>query len=210
MVMTTKARPSDVLDLSWIDRPKAVRQLQLIVAGCYARFDKAVKVFDGQEDLEEFKYLNDTWDFEDMDACGRRWCITIYEEGPMPTLLSRIRAWLIHLRTRDHKYKTANRSPERFWLLVKKELHLLICTNHKKYASLRRSLSPWTGQKSQLAYVSAIASGLAPHVGVLTSTILTPLSAICILATIHVGREVLCARLPAGQHIGVLLSGEKN
>src|SRR4051794_20111260 len=79
---------------------------------------------------------------------------------------------------------------EPFYLELKREFRVLLCTKDKKYASLRRRLSS-TGDKSQLTIVSAISAAVASSLG-LAATAIVPLCAICLIAALKMGKEAFC------------------
>jgi hypothetical protein len=80
------------------------------------------------------------------------------------------------------------------WNSVRQEMHLLCCTNDKKYTKLRKQLTSRSG-KSQLTITAAIACFISTYVGIVPSTVLTPLCAIMLLAVLGLGKEVVCQRL---------------
>jgi hypothetical protein len=132
-----------------------------------------------------------------MAECARTWCDTVTREqfkkdhGEYPYVES----------------KQIEQESQQLWNSFKKEFRLLVCTKDKKYKDVRAQIAKLAGQKGQLAVMSAVASSIAVYVGVLASTVLTPLCAICFLAGSKIGREILCKRLsPAGfKAIGVEL-----
>jgi len=190
--------------------PDSLRELELLVAACYAEYSDAMETFEGKYPLEYMEDYFDRWSGEDMDDCASEWHKKIYPKIQCITRekLNFRKRLTTGKRDEGHiTYIEDFESGNKLWEQVRLEMYLLICTDDKKYTNLRRQISPWTGQKSQLAYVSAVASGLAPHTGVVIATVLTPLTAICILATIRVGREILCLRLRQKGHLGIRLDG---
>jgi hypothetical protein len=79
----------------------------------------------------------------------------------------------------------------RYWARVTAELHILICTNDKKYASLRRQLNKH-GSATQTAIVSNVAAALAVSLG-FTVGALVPFVAMGLLGLIRVGTNAWCA-----------------
>jgi hypothetical protein len=75
------------------------------------------------------------------------------------------------------------------WALVKKEIHLLLCTDDKKYAGLRRLVG---GKKSQTYIVSALSAGIADYIGV-AAGVITPFVAIALWGFIEVNINAYCA-----------------
>jgi hypothetical protein len=83
-------------------------------------------------------------------------------------------------------------SPHKYWYAVKKEIHILVCTEDKKYKGLREQLSK-AGTKSQTAIVSMIAVALAGYVGTIAG-LLVPMCALLMLAILKIGRHAFCAQ----------------
>lgn len=77
-----------------------------------------------------------------------------------------------------------------YWEQLKKEFRLLLCTEDKKYHALRKHLAK-TGDKSQLAVVSAISAAVAASLSV-TAAALVPVCAICLIAVLKLGKEAYC------------------
>jgi hypothetical protein len=78
-----------------------------------------------------------------------------------------------------------------YWRRVKNELHVLICTNDKKYAGLRRQIQK-QGSATQTVLVSNVASGIALSQGY-TAAALVPFVAMALLAFIRIGANAWCA-----------------
>jgi hypothetical protein len=72
-----------------------------------------------------------------------------------------------------------SRRRQNYLTRVKKEIHILICTNDKKYAALRRQFTQFTKPKSQTALVAMISAGIASYIGV-GAGMITPLVAIAL------------------------------
>ena len=66
---------------------------------------------------------------------------------------------------------------------VKKEVHILLRTDDKQYAALRRSFSKG---KSQIVIVSTLAGGIADYLGI-SATKITPIVAPSLLTFLEVG-----------------------
>ena len=79
----------------------------------------------------------------------------------------------------------------RYWARVTTELHILICTNDKKYSGLRRELNKH-GSATQTAIVSNIAAALAVSLG-FTVAVLVPFVAMGLLGLVRVGANAWCA-----------------
>jgi hypothetical protein len=79
----------------------------------------------------------------------------------------------------------------RYWVRVTAELHILICTNDKKYASLRRQLNKH-GSATQTAIVSNITAAIALSLGI-TVGVLVPFVAMGLLGLVRVGANAWCA-----------------
>jgi hypothetical protein len=78
-----------------------------------------------------------------------------------------------------------------YWRRVKHELHLLICTDDKKYAPLRKHLGK-EGRVSQIAIVSSISAGIGVYIGI-SATVLGPFVTLGLMALLQVGTNAWCA-----------------
>jgi len=78
-----------------------------------------------------------------------------------------------------------------YWRSLKHEFHLLVCTDDKKYAALRKQLEGF-GKHADKAVVAAIATAMASVVGVLAS-VLASFVAILLIAFLKLGKEAFCA-----------------
>jgi len=78
----------------------------------------------------------------------------------------------------------------KYWPKFKEEMRLLICTDDKKYAAVRRQLLTG-GKKSQAVILSTISAALAPHIGVIAG-VAVPLSGITLYAIAVAGKHALC------------------
>ena len=79
----------------------------------------------------------------------------------------------------------------RYWTRVTNELHLLICTNDKKYEALRKQLGAQS-KTSQVTLVSIISSGIGAYIG-LAGTIVGPFVMLGLIALLRVGKNAWCA-----------------
>ena len=82
-----------------------------------------------------------------------------------------------------------SRRRQSYWARVKKEIHIFLCTNDKKYAGLRRQIS---GMKSQTVIVGALSVGIADYIGVVPGMII-PFVAIGLRGFIEMNINVYCA-----------------
>jgi hypothetical protein len=78
-----------------------------------------------------------------------------------------------------------------YWARVKRELHILICTNDTKYQSIRRSLGK-ESRLTQTAIVSSIGGAIGAYVGA-AATIVGPFVTLGLLALLQVGKEAWCS-----------------
>jgi hypothetical protein len=78
-----------------------------------------------------------------------------------------------------------------YWGRVKRELHLLICTNDKKYAALRKHLGK-EDNTTQVAIISSISLTVAAYIGA-AAAIVGPLVTLGLLALLQVGKNAWCA-----------------
>jgi hypothetical protein len=78
-----------------------------------------------------------------------------------------------------------------YWARVKRELHILICTNDAKYQSIRRLLGK-EGKLTQTAMVSGISGAIGAQIGASAAVAVT-FVAFGLLALVQVGKEAWCA-----------------
>jgi hypothetical protein len=78
-----------------------------------------------------------------------------------------------------------------YWQRLKNEFKIFVCTNDKKYSSLKKSLST-SADKSQTTIVATIAAGMAAQFGVVAG-VLVPFVAMCLIVLIRLGKEAFCA-----------------
>jgi hypothetical protein len=179
------------MDNDWISpsEPGSFYELWLIATYAYGRYEETIVVLQGDR-IEEPVLHWDVWGSADMAHCAWCWCRNVAQTKEKLIDPKQFEPWT-----------------NSFWNSFKTEFRLLVCTKDKKYKDLRTQIAKLAGQKGQLATMSAVASGLAMHVGATVSTVLTPLCAICFLAGARIGRELLCNRLapPGFQDIGVEL-----
>jgi hypothetical protein len=95
--------------------------------------------------------------------------------------------------------KTAKRAPpmklggpggggSSLWTRVKREFRSLICTNHKRYATLRKQFASTTSQKALISLFSA-AIGKALGVAAIAAA---PFVVLCLATILHIGKEAYC------------------
>jgi hypothetical protein len=179
-------------DLIIPSEPSSIYELWLIATYSYGQYQETVALL--QADSIKAPHVDcGIWEIFDMAECAQQWLTTVARDKEPPVDPYQVPPWAIS-----------------FWNSFKTEFRLLVCTKDKKYKDLRSQIARVTGQKGQLAIMSAVASGLAVNMGATVSTVLTPLCAICFLAGARIGRELLCNRLaqPGFQDIGVKLGYE--
>jgi hypothetical protein len=76
------------------------------------------------------------------------------------------------------------------WERLKHEFHLLICTNDKKYRTLRKKINA-SEHNSEIAVVGMISAAVAAQVGPLAGALI-PFCAICLTAVVKLGKEAFC------------------
>jgi hypothetical protein len=76
------------------------------------------------------------------------------------------------------------------WSRIKKEIHILICTNDKKYADVRKQLRVESGA-TQTIVVTSISLAVATQIGVAAAAIV-PLVAVALYAAARLGTEAYC------------------
>jgi hypothetical protein len=78
-----------------------------------------------------------------------------------------------------------------YWARVKRELHILICTNDTKYQSIRRLLGK-EGKLTQTAMVSGISGAIGAQIGA-SAAIAVTFVAFGLLGLLQVGKEAWCS-----------------
>ncbi len=78
-----------------------------------------------------------------------------------------------------------------YWVRVKRELHILICTNDAKYRSIRRLLGK-ESRLTQTAIVSSVGGAIGAQVGA-EAMIIGPFVTLGFLAFLQVGKEAWCS-----------------
>lgn len=78
-----------------------------------------------------------------------------------------------------------------YWKRVKRELHILICTNDRRYETLRRYIGK-EGKTTQVALVSTISAGIAVYLG-MAATVIGPFVTLGLMALLQVGTNAWCA-----------------
>jgi hypothetical protein len=78
-----------------------------------------------------------------------------------------------------------------YWVRVKKELHILICTNDRKYESLRRQLGK-ESRVTQAAMVTGIGATIGASIG-MSGTVIGPFVTLGLIALLRVGKNAWCA-----------------
>jgi hypothetical protein len=78
-----------------------------------------------------------------------------------------------------------------YWKRVKHELHLLVCTNDRKYATLRKHLGK-EGRTTQVAIVSSISAAIGAIIGA-SAAVIGPFVTLGLMALLQVGTNAWCA-----------------
>jgi hypothetical protein len=78
-----------------------------------------------------------------------------------------------------------------YWKRVKRELHLLICTNDQRYETLRRYIGK-ESKTTQIALVSTISASIGAYLG-MAATVIGPFVTLGLMALLQVGRNAWCA-----------------
>jgi len=84
----------------------------------------------------------------------------------------------------------AHLTEPQYWSSLKLEFRLLVCTDDKKYAALRKQLEGF-GKHADKAVVAAIATTMASVVGAFAS-VLASFVAILLIAFLKLGKEAFC------------------
>ena len=77
-----------------------------------------------------------------------------------------------------------------YWKRVKRELHLLICTNDQRYETLRRDIGK-ESKTTQIALVSTISASIGAYLG-MAATVIGPFVTLGLMALLQVGRNAWC------------------
>jgi hypothetical protein len=78
-----------------------------------------------------------------------------------------------------------------YWKRVKRELHILICTNDRKYETLRKYIGK-EGKTTQVALVSTISASIGACLG-MAATVIGPFVTLALMALLQVGTNAWCA-----------------
>jgi hypothetical protein len=78
-----------------------------------------------------------------------------------------------------------------YWKRVKRELHLLICTNDQRYETLRRYIGK-ESKTTQIALVSTISASIGAYLG-MAATVIGPFVTLGLMALLQIGRNAWCA-----------------
>jgi hypothetical protein len=88
------------------------------------------------------------------------------------------------------KSGTIRRAPN-YWKRIKKELHILVCTNDPKYRTLRGHIGK-ESRTTQAAIVSTISIGIASQIG-FAATVIGPFVSLGLMALLELGTNAWCA-----------------
>jgi hypothetical protein len=77
-----------------------------------------------------------------------------------------------------------------FWLRIKREFDLLVCTKHKSYARVRRQLAAHANT-AQTAIIGLITAAISSRLGV-AAGVITPFIALFLLLLLSLGRNAYC------------------
>ena len=78
-----------------------------------------------------------------------------------------------------------------YWKRVKRELHILICTNDRRYETLRRYIGK-ESKTTQVALVSTISASIGAYLG-MAATVIGPFVTLGLMALLQVGTNAWCA-----------------
>ena len=81
-----------------------------------------------------------------------------------------------------------------YWKRVKRELHILICTNDRKYDTLRRYIGK-ESKTTQIAMVSTISASIGAYLG-MAATVIGPFVTLGLMALLQLGKNAWCAGQP--------------
>jgi hypothetical protein len=77
-----------------------------------------------------------------------------------------------------------------YWLELRREMFILICTDDKKYADLRKKIGK-EGGRSETALVGLISAGIAASMGIAWGA-LVPFVALLLIAVARMSKNVFC------------------
>lgn len=77
------------------------------------------------------------------------------------------------------------------WPNIRREFHLLFCTEDPKYAEVREELRA-SGARAQTIVLAVVTAAVASSLGIAAAAI-TPFCALSLLALVRLGKEALCA-----------------
>lgn len=83
-----------------------------------------------------------------------------------------------------------NRPPKAYWECVTAEIYLLVCTNDRKYATLRKQLDD-SAIRAKTPVVWLVASGVSATLGI-SAALIAGLCAVALYGVIKVGKEAYC------------------
>jgi hypothetical protein len=78
-----------------------------------------------------------------------------------------------------------------YWKRIKRELHILVCTDDRKYQTLRRHIGK-ESRTTQAAIVSTISIGIASQIG-FAATVIGPFVSLGLMALLELGTNAWCA-----------------
>lgn len=109
-------------------------------------------------------------------------------EDPVDWVGERMQGLVLGLPEKDQHFNMY----KHYWLELKYEMFLLICTDDKKYADLRKKIEK-EGGKSETALVGLISAGIAVTLGIAWGA-LVPFVALLLIAITRMNKNVLCER----------------
>jgi len=128
---------------------------------------------------------------------------SILGPGPTPKAAKAMRkktAKPMYVPRAKKSVKSAARKAERsavvavrpnYWKRVKNELHVLIWTNDRRYAALRKHLGK-ESKTTQVAIVTSIAATIGAYIGV-AAAVIGPFVTLGLMALLQVGKNAWCA-----------------
>ena len=111
----------------------------------------------------------------------------MWRGGPTPPQASAPLKFRYSERLVEHEPED-KRPDKKYWNCVRDEMHVLLCTDDKKYRELRKRIIA-TGKDPKLVYVIAV--GLSAVLGTIASGI-AGFVALCLYAVVKLGTEAYC------------------
>lgn len=78
-----------------------------------------------------------------------------------------------------------------YWLRLKREFHLLVCTDDPKYKDTRDKLDS-SGGEAKTIVIATVSAAMADSLGFVAGAV-TPFCVLCLIALLRLGKESFCS-----------------